>query len=281
MSRTDRTEVTGALPRPGPVLKGILGGLFGIWLVFALGINWAPTEVARTVAEVFQLLAGSTAGILHGEVWRILTAPLLHSPSGVGQLAFTLLGLYFLSPSLESAWGSRRFAGFVVASGLFAYGFQFVFSLILPSFMAARLVPPFWFGATPVVEAIAIAWALSFRGRTVNLFFVMPVGTRGLILFVVGMSVLNVIAAEQSVSGLLSPFGGMIAGWLVGQNPSPLRRFWLKRQLKQHQGELKRLETIKATRIAGSHLRVIQGGQKDRDSDPPESPRGPDGRLLN
>ena len=85
-----------------------------------------------------------------------------------------------------------------------------------------------------VVVFVAIAWALSFRGQTVRLWFVLPVSSRGMVFFIVAMSFLRVVAAAPGPEGLLSPFGGMLAGWLLGAGtPSPLRRVYLKFRLAQ------------------------------------------------
>lgn len=257
------------LPKPGKGLRAVLIGLLAIWLMFAVGINWGGAS-----SEVFYLFCGNTERILSGEIWRLFTAPLMHVPRGtIGHILMALLGLYFLAPSLEQAFGTARFLKFLLASGVIAYGLQMIVALLLPASSAAKLVPNYWFGAMPVVEAVAIAWALSFKGQTVRLMFVLPVTSRGLIVFVVAISVMYVLAAAETPAGLISPFGGMLCGWLLGGgSPSPLRRFWLKVQLKQLEAEVHRERRQRRQRVRGSGFRVIDGG-KERDSDP-------DDRLL-
>jgi membrane associated rhomboid family serine protease len=267
-----------SFPRPGRVLKVVMIGVLAVWLAFAVALNWASAP-----ESVFLMFCGNTDRVLSGEVWRLLTAPWLHLPSGtVGHVISSLLGLYFLAPSLEERWGGRRFARFLLFSALFAYAFQLLIELILPASIGARLVGEYWFGAMPVVEAVAIAWALSFRGQTVRLFFVLPVSSTGLILFVVGTSLMYLIAAAQSPSGLIAPFGGMIAGYLWGgSSPSPLRRAWLKLRLAQLDAEAQREANSRRRRIARSGLQVLPGGRR-RDSDPDDDERtGSNGKLLN
>ncbi len=263
-------------PKPGKTLKGVLIVLFALWLMFAIGINWAGAS-----EEVFLLLCGNNQRILDGQVWRLLTAPLVHLPSGtISHIVSAMLGLYFLSPSLEEAWGSKRFLRFLVMSALLAYGLQFGLSLVLPQGLSDKLVPPYWFGAIPVVEAIAIAWALSFKGRTVHLMFVLPVSSRGLIFFVIGISVLYLIAGSQTPGGMIAPFGGMLAGWLFGGGtPSPVRRFWLKLRLAQLDIEAKRDREARRRRARSSNLRLIDGGRSQGEDEEPGS--GPHGRFLN
>ncbi len=266
----------GGLPRPGPGLKGVLVGLLAIWLAFAVGVNWAGVP-----DSVFLLFCGNQALILQGEIWRLFTAPLMHLPSGgIGHIITALVGLYFLSPNLEDRWGTRRFLRFLALSALTAYALQFIVLLALPSSISVKLVRfpgGYWFGAIPVLEAVAIAWALSFKGQTVRLMFVLPVTSRGLILFVVAVSVLRLLALSISFEGLIAPFGGMLAGWVFGADPSPVRRAYLKFKLKRVNAELEAERRDRSRRVKSSGLRVIEGGKSDDD----EAPRGPDGRYLN
>jgi len=282
MARTGDLQPVG-LPRPGKALRAVLIALLAIWVAFAIGTNWGGASM-----ELFYRLCGNTERILHGEIWRLLTAPIMHFPSGaegVWHVLFAVLGLYFLGPPLEREWGRARFLRFLLFAGLCAYGLQMLVELALPPAIAGKLVPEYWFGATPLAEAVAIAWALSFRG-TVMLMFVLPVSSRGLIWFVVGGTVLYTFAAAMPTSGLIAPFGGMLAGWLFGGgSPSPLRRLWLKLRLAQLDAEARRESRAQRRRAARSGFKVIEGG-KSRNSDPggeDSSPdgRGSDGRWLN
>ncbi|MEZ4224976.1 MAG: rhomboid family intramembrane serine protease [Polyangiaceae bacterium] len=259
------------LPKPGRALKGLMLALFSIWLSFALALNWANVP-----QETFLLFAGSTQRILEGQIWRLFTAPLLHAPT-VGGIVMVLFGLYFLTPTLEERWGGKRTLWFLGISSVFAYVFQSLLELALGPTLGARLVGEYWLSAVPAIEAIAIAWALTFRGQTVRLFFILPVTSRGLILFVVGMSVLYVITLERPMCGLLSPFGGMIAGYLFGGGtPSPARRAWLSLRLARLEREAARERHSRRRRVEKSGLSVIHGGKDDDDDKP-----GPDGNLLN
>jgi membrane associated rhomboid family serine protease len=263
----------GSFPRPGRALWAVLLTLFAVWLAFAVGLNWGGAR-----EDAFLLFAGNTELIVHGQVWRLLTAPLLHPPT-VSGILLTLLGLYFLTPTLEREWGGARLIRFLVLSVLLAYVLQMVFQLLAPASLSERLVPEHWYGALPALEAVSIAWALTFRGQTVRLFFILPVSSRGLILFVVGVNVLYMITLERMASGLIAPFGGILSGWLFGGGtPSPARRFWLKLRLRQLEREVLRERKQRRERVAHSGLRVIEGG---RDKRPDHERRGPDGRLLN
>lgn len=249
------------LPKPGPVLRVVLGGLFAIWLVFALGMNWAGVSEAP-----FYALTAAQHGLLAGEVWRLVTASLIHTPHAVGHILSALLGLYFLGSSLESRFGSKRFATFLFWSATLPYLIQALLLLVLPAGVGHKLVPPAPFGAIPAIEATAIAWAFSFRGQTVNLFFVLPVTSKGLVWFVVGFSILGLIAASTPPSGHLATFAGMGVGYLFGGGtPSPLRRWVLARRLSSLDREVESERRRRQKRAAGSGLRVIPGGREPKD----------------
>jgi membrane associated rhomboid family serine protease len=263
--------------KPGRALTGVMVALGAIWLMFAIAVNWGgATE------DLFLLFCGNTERILHGEVWRLFTAPLMHQPTGtVSHILFAILGLVFLAPSLEERWGSARFLRFVFFSAIIAYSFQMLLEVVLPASLSHRLVGEYWFGSFPVLEAIAIAWALSFRGQSVRLWFVLPVTSSGMVIFIVAMSLLRVVAAAAEPEGLLAPFGGMLAGWLLGgSTPSPLRRAYLKLKLAQLDREAARGTRSAASRRKGSPLRVIEGGRGPNPRNGDGDDGGPGGSIL-
>lgn len=263
------------LMKPGRALTGVMVGLGAIWLMFAIAVNWGgATE------DLFLLFCGNTDRILHGEVWRLFTAPLMHQPSGtVSHILFAILGLVFLAPSLEERWGSARLLRFLFFSAVIAYSFQMLLEVALPASLSRRLVGEYWFGFFPVLEAVAIAWALSFRGQSVRLWFVLPVTSGGMVIFIVAMSALRIVAASAEPEGLLSPFGGMLAGWLLGgSTPSPLRRAYLRLRLAQLDREAARGARSAAAKRKGSPLRVIEGGRGPNPRSGDDG--GPGGSLL-
>jgi hypothetical protein len=243
---------------PGRALTAVMVTLGAVWLLFAVAVNWGGAS-----EEVFLLFCGNTAKILRGEVWRLFTASIMNVPRGtISPILFTILGLLFLAPSLEQHWGSGRMLRFLLLSGVIAYGFQMALELVLPSSLSERLVGDYWFGTVPLLEAVAVAWALSFRGQTVRLWFVVPVSAGGMVIFIAVMSLLRIVADSRGPEGLLSPFGGMFAGWLLGGGtPSPLRRAYLKLRLAQLDREARRGGRGASERRKDSRLRVIEGGR--------------------
>lgn len=251
------------LPQPGPALKRVLLGLLGLWIMFAMAIRWADADPA-----IFEMFTGNAEKIWSGQVWRLFTAPLLHAPDSPMHVVGVLIGLYFLTPNLETRWGSRRLLTFLALSGVFAYSVQALAEIALPTSVAVKLSTGHWFGGVPVIEAVAVAWALNFRGQTVRLFFVLPVTARGLLIFVIGFSILRLIAVQQAAEGLIAPFGGLAAGFLFGGGtPSPARRLFLRLRYAQLQRESAAVQRRRSQRVRKSSLRVIEGGQGDAEDE--------------
>lgn len=262
MGNWESNSALPGLPKPGKVVLSVLGLLFAVWLMFAMAVNWGGASL-----ELFLLFCGNTDALVHGQVWRLFTAALMHQPSGsISHILWAMLGFYFLTPSLEQRFGSARLARFLVGSAVFAYTFQFLCLLVLPASTAARLVgADYWFGAFPVLEAVAVAWALNFPNQEVRLFLFVPASSRMLIWMVVGLSVLRVIAQSHAPEGLLSPFGGMLAGWLLGGGtPSPLRRLYLNWKLSKLEQETQRSRVVRSERVKKANLRVVPGGKSDK-----------------
>jgi hypothetical protein len=112
----------------------------------------------------------------------------------------------------------------------------------------------------------------------VRLFFLLPVTAGGLLAFVVGFSLLRLVAVQQAPEGLISPFGGLAAGWLLGAGtPSPLRRLYLKFRYAQIEREAARDRRERARRAKRAPFSVIEGGRGRRDDDD----EGSGGKYLN
>src|SRR5262245_16799642 len=112
-------QVMLGFPRPGRALLSAMGLLLFVWASFAVAINFGGAD-----PNSFLLLAGNSSAILHGEIWRLVTAGLIHKPYGGGaamHLVGALLGLYFLAPTLEQRWGGRRTLLFLVGSSVFGF----------------------------------------------------------------------------------------------------------------------------------------------------------------
>ncbi len=270
-----------AFSRPGKVVSTVMLIAFGLWLAFAVGTHWAGVS-----AEVVSLLCGNTLLILHGQIWRLLTAPLVQDWSGFWHLFGVLLTLYFFGTPLEERWGGKRFVRFLLGLALIGSLFQVFFDVALPLSIRSSLGGEYWFGGMGVGSGLCIAWALHNSSAVVRLYGILPISARTLMFMTLGYPALYLIFRSPPPEGIPALYGGCFAGWLLGGGtPSPLRRYWLKFRINRLDAEVAREAAQRKKRVERSRLKVVEGGLgKSSPPDPSangEKGRGPDGRWLN
>ena len=260
------------LHRPGKVVTLLMCVMGGLWLAFAVGMHWAGVS-----PEVFALFCGNTLLVLHGQVWRLVTAPLMHDPNGFWHLFGVVLTLYFFAVPLEALWGRKRFVRFLLGLALVPSLIQVFFDVALPLSVRSSLVNDYWFGGAAIASGLTVAWALNHRDSVVRIYGILPVPARALIWMALGFPLIYLIFRSAPPEGIPALFGGCLAGWLLGGgSPSPLRKAWLKLRLAQLDNEARRENSRRKPRPNPGGLRVIPGGRGSDDDD-----RGPDGRFLN
>jgi membrane associated rhomboid family serine protease len=266
-----------AFPRPGRIVMVLMCVIGGLWLAFAVGTHWAGVT-----EDVFLLFCGSTPALLHGQLWRVLSAPLMQAPSQFWHVFGVLLALYFFATPLEQQWGRARFVRFVLGLMVLPALAQVLVDLLLPASISRYLSEGYWFGGLALASGITVAWALNFQGGVVRLYGILPVSPRTLILMVVATPFGFLIFREPPAEGIAGLLAGCLGGWLFGGGtPSPLRRYWLKFRIGRLDAEVQRETAQRRKRVERSKLKVIEGGRSGADDSGQTGGRGPDGRWLN
>jgi membrane associated rhomboid family serine protease len=276
----DRTPLAG-FPRPGKALRVVLIVIAATGLVNAL-LFWIPGGHV-----VFQNLALDVQAIRNGEYWRlfalftsgILTLP--RTSAGIWHLAFTLLGLYFLSTDLEARWGPWRFVRFLVTSVVMGSLLVMLFDRITPP--GVRMLHPQepLFGATAAITATSVAWARENPTTVLRLFFFLPMTGKWLLWVTIGFCALYLLYNADIPEGALAPFGGVICGLLLGGSPSALRRLYLQIKLwvlRRRGDPMSGIDIpgrSRSRRSGGPPLRVVMGGMDDSEKkrEPPKDKR--------
>jgi membrane associated rhomboid family serine protease len=282
MSRFDRPDPGSfALPRVGPALKGVMIAIGAVGILMSILVAYAPNG-----PEYFADLTCSKDALLSGHVWTLLTAGLLTSPTSMGHLIFTLIGLYFLSPELEKNWGKWRFIRFLVISVVLGFLLTIGVDILSGSAGPRFFHPPIIFGAGAAITAVAIAWSEMHRTSQVQLFFFLPMTGRALFWVTIGFCVLGLVYPTSVPEGAPAPFAGVITGVLLGGTPSVMRNLWLRTKLiflrRQSAAASVRplLRDPKSKRPGiAPPLRIVKGGilQDDDKKNPPPK----DKRYLN
>ncbi|MEO8874983.1 MAG: rhomboid family intramembrane serine protease [Polyangiaceae bacterium] len=287
MSRFDNPgQPSFALPRVGPALKAVLATIAAVGIVESILVAYVPGGQAY-----FKALACSRDAIEHGQIWRLFTAGLLTSPTSMGHLIFTLIGLYFLSPELEKTWGTWRFIRFLLISVALGFLLTIGVDIISGSAGPSFFHPPIMFGAGAAITGVAIAWSEMHKNSQVQLFFFLPMSGRILFWVTIGFCTLGLVYPASVPEGAPAPFAGVLTGILMGGTPSLLRTLWLRLKLVflRRQGAAANVRPLlrdpKKRPPNAPPLRVVRGGliQKDAPDDDDEKKRPPpkDKRYLN
>lgn len=254
-----------AFPRPGPALWAILGVTAALGIFTAFLATWVPGG-----EQVFLALA-CRPDRAFTQPWRLLSSGLLTDPTHQSHLVFSLAGLYFLGASLERRWGSWRFVRFVALTILLGNLATLAVARVVPADAQERFRPDLLFGPTAAIAGIAVAWSREFRDSTVNLFLVLPVRARTLLWLTIGLCALDLVYPAGLPEGVVAPFGGIIAGLILGGSPSLARTAWLhvrlaflrRRASGLHVQDALRPKAAQRPRAGGAPLRIVRGGGVD------------------
>jgi membrane associated rhomboid family serine protease len=255
-----------AFPKPGRALWAVLG------LVAVLGIGVAFLNTWAGVGRTIFLALGCDVGVAFHQPWRLLTSGLLTDPTHPGHLIFSLMGLYFLSTSLEKRWGGARLLRFLAISVVAGNLTAIALGQLMPPGAQERFRPEFMFGPSAAITAVAVAWSREFADQTVNLFFFLPMRGKVFFWLTLGFCVLDLIYPIGLPEGVMAPFGGILVGLALGGTPSLARRAWLTVKLSLLRRRASRItiddeapasKPRRKPRAGAPPLRVVPGGLED------------------
>lgn len=280
-------EIVAALPRPGPVLKIVLGLIAVLAVVGAIVVNWAPG--GERGAEIFRFLAFEPESFLHASfprVWTPFTSGLLTNPEGVSHAIWSIVGLYFLTTDLEKRWGSARLLRFLAISTVFG-NLAVLLGTLLP-ISKQVFHPGIAMGPLAAITATAIAWSKDNQHRQIRFMLFLPMSGKTLFWVTIGLAVLSLVFLQGAPEGALAPLGGVAAGLLFAGSPSPVRSLWLRLKLgsmRRRGGGITVEDLLRGDdrprpappRRTGKSppLRIVQGGLEDdlKNRKPPKDKR--------
>ncbi|MDO8303540.1 MAG: rhomboid family intramembrane serine protease, partial [Sedimentisphaerales bacterium] len=149
------------------------------------------------------LAIDTTSAVKIIQAWRLITYQFLHN--GFWHIFFNMLGLFFLGPTLERHWGSKRFLRFYLMCGI-AGGLFYTLLSITHLLHAGMMV-----GASGAMLGLLAACAILFP-HFVVFIFVFPVPIRIAAIIFIVMYILNIAAQGANAGGDAAHFAGMVAG---------------------------------------------------------------------
>ena len=278
----DPADIRSSLPRPGRALKAVLVLLAVSALVGGILANWIPGAAGVLGYLMFAPLALTKNPVA---IIGFFTSGLVTSPQGITHALFSIVGLYFLAPDLERRWGPGRFIRFLL-SAVCMGNFLVLVAHYIPH-MPGVVRPEVVFGPAAAVEACAFAWGAENPNAVLRFLFFLPLSGKTFKWITVAFAVVALVFLNSMPEGACAPLGGVLVGYLLAGNPSPLRRVWLKFRLAglQRKGAKIELEPFDdrprpkptVARKGGPSLRAIPGGLDDLEKRKPPK----DKRYLN
>jgi membrane associated rhomboid family serine protease len=195
-----------ALPRITPVVKWLLIINFAVFFVgatlFPSNIYVSNFPISINLLErwgaVFPYSLGSAL-----QLWRLVTYQFLHGD--VIHILFNMLGLFFLGPTLERHWGSKKFLIFYLSCGV-AGGLFYTLLVALNFLQAGPMV-----GASGAILGMLAACAILFPHFIVFIMF-FPVPIRVAAIGLTIMYLFFVLTRAPNAGGHAAHLAGMAAG---------------------------------------------------------------------
>jgi len=219
--RRNAPQMRMTLPKLSSVVKWLL--IINV-AVFLTAIVIKPLGVL--IYQWFQLDASTLPRAL--QLWRLITYQFLHDPLRISHIIFNMIGLFFLGPTLERHWGSKRFLVFYLGCG--AAGALFYLILVATNFLPA--IP--MVGASGAILGMLAACAILFP-HFVVFILLFPVPIRVAAAILTFLYIVNLLTIGENAGGDAAHLAGMATGAVYVLSHSWRARFKLKVHSSQWQ----------------------------------------------
>lgn len=189
------------------------------------------------------------------QLWRLVTYQFLHGD--IFHILFNMLGLFFLGPTLEQHWGSRKFLIFYLGCGA-------VGGLVYPILLALRIISPHpvfpLIGASGAILGMLAACAIMFPNFVVFiLFFPVPIRVAAIICILI--AVVIILGRGANAGGEAAHLGGMAAGAIYVFSQSWRNKLglkmrtgrWEKKMATQHRLQIELDRILQKVHDSGLH----------------------------
>jgi len=204
-------------PRITPMVKRLLIINVAVYFLQILGAE-------KMLVEWFSLHPVSLSAAM--QLWRLITYQFLHG--SMLHILFNMLGLFFLGPTLERHWGSKRFLIFYLSCG--AAGGLFYLLLVVTGFLPALPM----IGASGAILGMLAACAILFP-HFVVFIFLFPVPIRVAAIAFTAIYLITLITRGANAGGDAAHLAGMAAGAIYVFSQGWRGRFRLKIQSSHRQ----------------------------------------------
>jgi membrane associated rhomboid family serine protease len=209
----------------------VLGFALAMPVVLLIGATLVGSILAAQLGGFREAVDLVPRYVFRGEVWRLATFSLVE-PNPLA-LIFAALVLSFVGSDLVRAWGPARFlaAWFGIAAA--AAAITCAFALPFERLAAGRFV-----GAWPVVSALIVAWACVFPGRTILVYFLVPLRGKNLIYATFGGTLLFALLGG-SIAAFIPDFAAQLVA-LAALRGNPFGGLWARIKFEVAYGRWRR-----------------------------------------
>lgn len=217
------------------------------YLLIILGASFLIHSIAINVFKfpLTNFLGLSLVSFFSGFIFQIFTYPFANT--GLMDVVFSGLLLWFLGSELESIWGSRKYFIYLVSTVFFSGLIFLLVSAIIDGPMSGF---PFH-GMSVLSSAMCVSYAVHFPDRVFQFFMLIPIKAKYFCMILAGMSLYTGFFTPGAAMAF-GNLGAMIFGFAfiyLEKNPL-LNAFMIKRKAN--------LSTKK------SHLRVVPNDDEKR-----------------
>jgi membrane associated rhomboid family serine protease len=192
--------------------------------------EWGHFSTAKAFFMTETLPDGSGRIVFGLEVWRFLTFQFLHA--NWVHLFFNMFALWLFGELVERRLGSRRYAAFYLACGIFGALLYVLLNLLgtafgeIPGLLQGNPRLPL-IGASAGVFGVLMAAAYYEPNALMQILFLpFSLRLRTLAYIYVALALLNLLRAGNNAGGDAAHIGGAIAGYVLIRRPHHLSDFF-------------------------------------------------------
>jgi membrane associated rhomboid family serine protease len=195
---TQRPQMQFRLPQLTPVVKWLL--------ILNVGIYILCVTVKPLGLLIYEWLSVDATSITTSlQLWRLIGYQFLHDPSNPWHIILNMMGLYFLDPTLERFWQSKKFLYFYLLCGV-AGGMFYLLLANLHIVSSGSLI-----GASGAILGMLAACAILFP-QFVVFIFIFPVPIRIAAILFTGIFIFSIITKAANAGGDTAHLAGMAVG---------------------------------------------------------------------
>ena len=226
--------------------RPLLGGRSIVTILIVINVAvYVLSDFGESLGKfIYGYGAMETGAVMHGQIWRLVTAQYLHG--GVWHLLINMLVLHFLGRPLEQLWSPKRFLTIYTLCGLAGYVFYTILGnsgVIHPNTPAV--------GASGCIYGLLGIAAVLFPTATVYVYFLFPIKIRTAAYIFGAIALYSIITRGRNFGGEACHLAGLGFGvWWAMKGEA----WWAMRQVRMP----RRRSASKAARPVGFKARVAE-----------------------